>query len=94
MDKLADRESIGNMLRKGMLHREIALATGSSISTIAKVAGELGLQTRRNKQYVKLDEDDWVDILELVKNHGVITEIAKDYGISRSAIYAKLKERK
>ena len=90
-DKLVDRELVGILLKQGKQHAEISKLIGCSPSSVAKVAGELGLQTRRNKQYVSLSDKEWSQLLSEVRAEEItITEANKKYGVSRSAIYAKL----
>jgi len=91
-DKLADRDSVGDLLKQGRPHKEIAVLANVSPATVAKIAGELGLQTRRNAQYVVLSEDDWDDIRDRVNAGDNVTDIANDFGTSRASIYARMKK--
>ena len=89
-DKLVDRKLVGMLLEQGMQHADISTLVGCSPSSVAKVAGELGLQTRRNTQYVSLTSTEWEALLqEVLTGELTITEASKKYGVSRSAIYAK-----
>ncbi len=89
-DRLADRQHIGDLLREGKEHQEIAALMQCSTSTVAKIAGELGLQTRRNKQYVKLSKEEWEEVIERFNNGETPTELSAEYGVSRPAIYARV----
>ena len=92
-NRLADRETVSALLRQGKQHKEISAITGASVSTVAKIACEQGLQTRRNTQYVVLTAKDWEDITFRIDSGESISELSKEYGTSRAAIYAKLKKR-
>lgn len=90
-NKLANRERIGNLLRNGFQHKDIAESEGCSISTVAKVAGELSLQTRRNTQYVVMPTEAWDELLAAYHNGScTVTQLARQFSVSRSAIYKRL----
>lgn len=89
MDRLANREKIGLLLQQGLEHKEIAAEVDCAVPTVAKVARELGLRTRRNKQYVTLSDKDWARLLADVEGGMSITEAHNKYKVSRAAIYAR-----
>jgi len=91
-DRLANRSEIGHLLKMGKKHKEIGLILGVGPGVVAKVAGELGLQTRRNTQYVALELHIWEEIVQRYRAGETPTELAKEFGISRSSIYARAKK--
>ena len=92
-NKLTNRPLVKELLVKGLPHAAIADIAKCSIASVSKVAGEADLKRKQNKQYVVLSDEEWDEILAEIAVPGYtnMTLLARKYGVSRAAIYKRLK---